>query len=300
MLPLALALASCGTSEPSASSDPAKPADFGPTGIPPHLRGKSDETGTRVKPGGKPTDLAGYRSTPLEDIVFTGDSDQLPELAGVFAAPKAKTWEQSDALARARAAREGKPVLIWFTSARNSALCKALGDELFADPKFEAWAAEKLIRLQIEHGARVDDPNLSMGQTRNREIDIERYVETMKKRYKVLGYPTLVMLSPSGEVLGRYSGYRRGTADFLWGQLKHAESVASRADGDWRKSMEAKGYREWQDPKGRKIFARLDSYRNGELVLIDPDGSRFRTRETQLSTADQDWIAEQKKLRSIR
>lgn len=301
MLPLALMLASCGISGSSAKpGGEGKPADFGPTGIPPHLRKTTDEAGNRIKPGGKANDITGYRSTPMDEIVFTGDEAKLPELDSVFSGEAAAaTWERSDSVARARAAREGKPVLIWFTSVKNSGTCKVLGDELFADPKFEEWAAEKVIRLQIEHGARVVEPNLSMGQTRNREIDIDRYVETMKKRYKVLGYPTLVMLSPSGEVLGRYAGYRRGGAGFLWGQLKHAETVASGAYDAWRKDLEAKGYREWKNPEGRRVFAKLISYHSGDLVLIGPDGTRFRTRESQLSSADQDWLAEQKKLRSI-
>ena len=110
-----------------------------------------------------------------------------------------------------------------------------------------------------------------------------------------MGYPSLIFLSPSGEVIGRYRGYKRGEADFLWGQLKHAEAVSAEAYKGWRAGLEKKGYREWQDRKERKIFAKLTSYNKGTLTFIEPDGTRSRTQETSLSDKDRAWIAEQKK-----
>jgi len=303
LLLLAAALVSCGTSDPAApNADATAEPNFGPGGIPPHMRAKTAEAGSRVAPGGNGGDLSGFRTTPLADIVFTNpdNPDQpIPELADVLSAPKAKTWEESDTIARARAAREGKPVLIWFTDSQSSPLCKALSQELFADPKFEAWAEEKLVRLRIDARFRVKDPEIGIDEAKNLEINVKHYVTALKKRYKVMGHPTLVMLNPSGEVIGRYGGYKRGTADFVWGQLKHAESVSTRAYTTWRSGMEKKGYREWQDRRERKIFAKLVSYANGELVLIDPDGSRFRTQEAKLCDRDQEWLAAQKKLRNM-
>lgn len=303
LLPLAAALVSCGSSDPAApGAGTATEPGFGPGGIPAHLRAKSDDTGSRVAPGGNASGLSGFRTTPLEDIVFTNadnPDEPIPELADVLGAPKAKTWEESDTIARARAAREGKPVLIWFTDSQSSPMCKALSQELFAKPDFETWAEEKLVRLRIDARFRVKDQNIGIDEAKTLEINVKHYVTALKKRYKVMGHPTLVMLNPSGEVIGRYTGYKRGTADFVWGQLKHAESVSTRAYSTWRKGMEKKGYREWQDRRERKVFAKLVSYANGELVLIDPDGARFRTQEAKLCDKDREWLAEQKKLRNM-
>jgi len=272
---------------------------FGDTGIPAQLRagGAAAAGGTAVTPGGNKPGGAALNFTPREDIIFI-DPDhpdaQLPELMALLSAPKAKTWEESEAIARSRSAREGKPLLIWFTSSQNSPMCKALDEELFSTGDFEKWASEKLVRLRVNDTVRVTDPDMSMDDARTREIDIKDYVVGLKKRYKVMGHPTLILLNPSGEVIGRYVGYKRGTADFTWGLIKHGESVSTRAFTTWRAELEKKGYREWEDRKGRKVFAKLVSNNKGELTFIEPDGARSRTHEDKLSDADRAWIAEQK------
>ena len=276
---------------------------FGDSGIPPQMRasGAGAGEGTAVTPGGnKPGNVANF--TPKEDIVFTNPDEpdaQLPELADLLAAPKSKSWEASETLARSRSAREGKPLLIWFTNSQSSPMCKALNEELFSTGDFEKWAVEKLVRLRVDAAVRVKDSNLSVDEARSREIDVKNYVAALKKRYKVLGHPTLILLNPSGEVIGRYVGYQRGTADVSWGLIKHGETVSTRAYTTWRAGLEAKGYREWLDRRGRKVFARLVSYDKGELILIEPDGARARTHENQLSDADRTWLAEQKRLRDL-
>jgi len=45
--------------------------------------------------------------------------------------------------------------------------------------------------------------------------------------------------------------------------------------------------------------ARLVSYQKGEMVMVEPDGNRFRTKESSLSSEDQEWIIEEKKKRGI-
>jgi hypothetical protein len=63
--------------------------------------------------------------------------------------------------------------------------------------------------------------------------------------------------------------------------------------------LERKGYRDWSDDQGRVIFAKLAAYKDGELVLVEPDGQRARTHERKLSAGDRVWIEDQKKLRGI-
>lgn len=305
LLPGMLGMAACGLlgpKRPPEKTDEQKA--FGDTGIPPQLRarGTAGDTGDGafpVTPGGNRSPGGPLNFTPMEDIVFTNPDNpdaQLPELADLLAAPKAKSWEESDTVARRRSAREGKPLLIWFTSTQNSPMCKALNEELFSTSDFEKWAGEKLVRLRVDDTARVSDPDLSLDEARTREIDIRTYASDLKKRYKVMGHPTLILLNPSGEVIGRYVGYNRGSAEFTWGLIKHGESVSTRAFTSWRAGLEKKGYREWQDRRGRSVFAKLVAYTKGELILIEPDGSRSRTHEDKLCDADRAWIAEQKKL----
>lgn len=266
--------------------------------VPPMLRAGTQDEGAPVQAPGQPA----ANLTPDEDIVFTDPDNPdstLPELSTLLsAAPKRRgPWEQSETIAKRQAAREGKPLLIWFTDSARSPMCKALNEELLSTPDFEKWAAEKLIRLRVDANAQVDDPDLSLGDKESRLVDIKNYVDRMKKQYKVLGYPFMVLLNPGGEVIGRYRGYKRGDADFTWGLIKQGEAASSHAYKAWRASLEQKGYREWRDRRDRKVFAKLTSYSNGSLTLIEPDGTRSRTQENKLSDSDRAWINGQKKLR---
>jgi hypothetical protein len=303
-LALALTLGSCAKlGLPVRTVKKEAPSPFGPTGIPPQLRAGMKQEGTAVTPGGNVTP----GGMPLniskdEDLVFTDpdnpDAD-IPELSTLLDSAKRGPWESSETIAKQRASREGKPLLIWFTDSASSPMCKALSEELFATHDFGKWADEKLVRLRVDANIQADDPDLSLDQKETRLIDLRTYVTGLKKRYKVLGYPSLILLNPSGEVVGRYRGYKRGDSDYTWGLIKHGEAVSSAAYKSWRASLEKKGYREWQDRRGRKIFARLISYSKGTLILVEPDGSRAQTKESSLSDADHTWISNQKKLRNL-
>lgn len=304
LLGLVTVVCSCGTlGLGGKKANKLAPSPFGATGIPPQLRPKSsDPVGPGVPvvataPGqsGKPV----LNLTPQEDIVYTDPDNPeagIPELGDLLAQTKRGPWEQSETIAKRRSVREGKPLLIWFSDTRTSPMCKAISQELFATNDFGNWATEKLVRLKVDAVINVDDVE---GDTETRRIQILNFNAAIKKRYKVSGYPALVMLSPSGEVVGHYRGYKRGEGLLLWGKLKHAEAVAAESHKGWRGGLEKKGYREWQDRKERKVFARLTSYSDGKLALLEPDGTRSQTSEAKLSDADQQWIAEQKKLRQL-
>jgi Thioredoxin-like domain len=282
------------------------PSPFGATGIPPQLRKKSPEPGIAVVAGGNTTPTTPSKPvlnlTPQEDIVYTNPDDpdaSLPELGELLSQAKRGPWEQSETIAKQRSAREGKPLLIWFTDSESSPMCKALYQELFSTNEFGNWATEKLIRLKVDAYVKITDPDMDLGTAEDRRVLVMTYNAEIKKRYKILGFPALVMVSPNGEVVGRYRGYKRGGAEYLWGQMKHAEAVSAEATRGWRKGLEGKGYREWRDRKERKVFAKLISYSKGTLNLIEPDGTRSRTTEDKLGDEDRKWIAEQKRIRNL-
>lgn len=288
-----LLLASCG-GERKLNLKEAMP----PPGMGPRIRASTDG-GTPVAPGGNARP-APVNLTPAEDIAWTGfEGEGIPELENLMASPKKGPWEESETLARQTAAREGKPILVWFTDSARSPMCKVLSAELFSDAAFGKWAADNLVRLRVDANATVSDPNLSLDQKVTREVEIKDYVKRMKKRYRILGHPSVIMLNPSGEVIARYRGYKRGDTDYYWGLIRQGVASSESAYRDWRKGLEVKGYREWRGESGRKVFAKLLSYSKGTLILIEPGGERFRTREENLSKDDRKWIEEQKALRGI-
>jgi len=289
----ALLLASCGGGG-ELNLDEAMP----PPGVGPRIRGSTEE-GTPVAPGGNAQTLP-LSITPPEEIAWTGfDGEGIPELENLMAAPKRGPWEESETIARQTAAREGKPILVWFTDSARSPMCKILSAELFSDPAFGKWAEDNLVRLRVDANVSVNEPSLSLDEKITRETEIKDYVKRMKKRYRVLGHPSVLMLNPGGEVVERFRGYRRGDADYLWGLIKQNTAAANVAIKGWRNHLEAKGYRDWRGKGGRKVFAKLASYSKGTLILIEPGGERFRTQEKNLSTDDKKWLADQKALRGI-
>jgi thioredoxin-related protein len=303
MIPLtALLLASCAT---STKVEPEKP--FGETGIPPALRSRNADAGTAVAAGGNVQRLPGnFQITPEEDMVFTDPDNPdapMPELATVLSSggPKRGVWEESETIARQRAAREGKALLIWFTDSKTSPMCKALSQELFSTPDFNKWAEDRIVRLRVDSNiaAAPRDPNMSVDEAETRRVNIRNYAANLKKRYRAFGHPTVVMCDSSGAVLTKYRGYKRGEANLFFGKIKHSEAVAANSHKQWRGKLEEKGYRDWTDRRGRKFFAKLAAYSKGTLILVEPDGTRARTSENKLSDEDRKWIEERKRLRGL-
>jgi hypothetical protein len=294
-----------GTSSTSGTTNPMagggeRVDPFSPGSIPPTLRGGGGGGTPIGRGGGIPEGLKDDAGTVMnpDEIVFTDPDAEDPdamvsELRELLAAvPEEGPWRKSHENTFREARQEDKPVLIWFTDSQNSPNCRQLSEELFNRREFEEWASETFVRLQVDRrvgGSKLDDSTA-------RKAD---YVEHLKKRYKVHGQPTLLVLTPSGDVIGRYKGYRRGEADYRWGQLKQGAKLAREKHKRWKREMEKKGYRHWSDPSGRRIFARLERYREGELLLIEPGGARFQTKEEHLSQKDREWIAEEKRKRGI-
>ncbi len=294
VLPLVPGLVGCGALKDDKKAA-TEPNPFGPTGIPPGLRG-GGEQGTPVAPGGNAAVLE--RHVNPEDIVWTDADDpdaEIPDLSGLLQeATKDGVWAESETSVRRESKKTGKPLLIWFTDGARSVECKNLDAELFIRDDFEKWADANVIRLRVDQNVGGVGSIIKGEPAEKRE-----YVRKLKERYKVRGYPSLLMVAPSGEVVGRYKGYRKGRSEFLWGQLKQSAGVAADNHKRWVASLEKKGYREWSDGKGRSIFARLVSYRDGELFLVEPDGQRFRTHEKRLSAGDQEWIRQEKEKRGM-
>ena len=263
------------------------------------LASNAAEFGTPIKRGENQAAQAeamaktmGY--DPGKDVIYTDPDNpdaELPELQELMAqGPREDDWRKSESEALRESRRTGKPLLIWFTDSRSSPASKTLSEQLLTTTEFQEWAEDNTIRLVVDQnqGSNIDDA-----------VRKRLHARQLKKKYNARGFPTLMVVAPSGEVIGRYTGYRRGKEDFIFGQVKQGVSVAVENQKAWRSSLEKKGYREWSDGKGREIFAKLGAYKDGELVLVEPDGTRARTHEKRLSAADRVWIQQQKEARGI-
>lgn len=303
IIAFSLATWSCGVLGKKAKKDEEE-KPFGETGIPQFLRANPEVDGpsgatVSLEPGTPASEvtvaLANHPS--MDNIVWTDPDDMdkdLPELRKLLSGPKTEIWLKNESEAKRRAIREGKCVMIWFTDSARSPLCKTLSEELFGKKEFGEWAGDNVVRLVVDQSAM-----MARGEKYDKEVSAQQYVAEMKKKYKALGAPTVIMLSPKGEKLAKYTGFKKGQGEFFWGQLKHSSSVGKEEYSVWMKKLEKQSYRRWTDRDGRTLVARLISYHQGSMVMVEPDGNRFRTKESQLCDADQTWILDEKKKRGI-
>ncbi len=221
-----------------------------------------------------------------EDIVWAPENPDIPivELAGIVADDDnpVDAWYVDHKKAMQKSRQDGKPLMIWFTSSRNSPFCKSLSNELFSKSEFDDWADENIVRLRVDSTIK--------GKTDGERGEKRKYVESLKKRYKVMGNPVVLVLSPRGTEFGKYRGFKKNTGDIYWGRLKNAARSASRDYSSWKTDMERKGYRVWHSAKGNSVFAKAARYSDGKLWLIEPDGKKSMTTVNRLSLEDKTYI----------
>jgi len=283
--------------------------------IPPHLRASGsagEETATVIKEGqsieeavmqgggagGRAFAEAGGSSgfARDEDMVWTDHNNPnavIPELDQILSVrEKPNDWGVSYQQARREASQSGMPLMLWFTNSQSSPRCKTLSEEILGDPEFESWAIENVRRVRLD--ANIDDSDYGLSQKDEIYVKRRDYLENLKKQYGVHGFPTVVLLGSDGEVIAKYRGYKKGEKDFYEGRLKLAVGQARRAHAEWKKKLENKGYRTWRNQKGQPVFAKLVSYRENLVTLVEPDGRRSRTDFGKLSDPDQIWLETEK------
>jgi len=252
-----------------------------------------DKVGEGVK-------IQGYTLPSDDQIVWSDDFN--PEADIAFDKPFLKPvknkggWGVSFEEARRESMTSGKPVVMWFTNQKAGAspACKKLSAELFSKTHFTKWAGDEVVRLRLDlNGGAKGAGNLGDETTRKRQ-----YLQNLKKRYRVLGLPTVIVLAPDGEVVEQYRGFTRGQGKSYFQRLKDQVLTQKRNTKFWRSRLERKGYREWTGANGRLMFARLSRYSRGRLILVEPDGRKSKTTERQLSKKDREWLAAEKAKRN--
>ena len=321
---LAAVLSSCGTMQKAPERNktgktlPRSMDPLNPMNLPEHLR--KQQRGDGVQAGMAPVEvgeltadqsgvkMGGQTLYNESDIMWSDDARPDADIQGleeVLAKPKrtSNTWEVSFKEARRKSWVTGKPVLMWFTRKGKvpSTVCVRLKRELFGKPSFRRWSDDHLVRMQVDLAA----GSSSIGQINNndRNSNISRayaqrsYVEGLKKRYKAFGLPTVLVLGPEGEVISRYRGYKKDDADFYWGRIKSAALNSQKDYKSWHQKMGKKGYRVWTGVNGVSVYAKVVSYRKGNLVLLEPDGGKIKILETRLSNDDLLWLQAEKERR---
>lgn len=113
-------------------------------------------------------------------------------------------WFEDVAAAKALAAQSDRPVMLNFSGSDWCKFCWALDDEIFSTPQFTAFAKDNLVLVLVDFPEH--KPQSQAVKDRN---------EQLRLRYRVEGFPTLVILSPEGQKLGTMYYEPAGPAKFL-------------------------------------------------------------------------------------
>src|SRR5262245_33987326 len=118
-------------------------------------------------------------------------------------AAESVTWLTDLPKAQAQAKAEKKLVMLDFTGSDWCGWCIKLNKEVFSQPEFAEYANKNLVLVEV------DCP-------RQKELSAEQKKanQELQKKYKIEGYPTIIVLDGEGKKLGEL-GYEPGPKLFI-------------------------------------------------------------------------------------
>ncbi len=113
-------------------------------------------------------------------------------------------WEDDFDKGLAKAKAAGKPALVDFTGSDWCIWCKRLDEEIFSKQEFQDYVKDKYQLVEV------DFPQLKPLPQKKAEAH-----EALSQKYKVQGFPTVVIVDGSGKELGRLGYVEGGPKAFI-------------------------------------------------------------------------------------
>ncbi len=129
-------------------------------------------------------------------------------VAAGFASAAGPTWTTSLDQASKLSKQTGLPVLALFTGSDWCSPCMQMEKKIFETEVFASWAKSHVVLLRLDYPKRHKQPEA-----------VARTNMSLLNRYQVGGFPLVLFLTPSGQVLNQY-GYS-GEGPSFW--TKNAE-----------------------------------------------------------------------------
>jgi protein disulfide-isomerase len=117
-------------------------------------------------------------------------------------------WQTDFAEASKQAAQEHKYILLDFTGSDWCPWCIKMDREVFNGPQFLDFATKNLVLVKV------DFPRKSAQSPAEKSQN-----EDLAKKYGIEGFPTYILLDPSGKEVRRQVGYLQGGATAFIGWL---------------------------------------------------------------------------------
>ena len=137
--------------------------------------------------------LLGYGLVPAPAASASGPSSAGPS-------PASEGWIADFDRAAALAQKQGKSLLVDFTGSDWCIWCKRLDGEVFATEEFVAAASEDFVLVSLDFPSGAEARAAVPNPKRNEEL---------KRKYEVQGFPTVLLMTPTGEVFAQ-TGYQPG------------------------------------------------------------------------------------------
>jgi protein disulfide-isomerase len=118
-------------------------------------------------------------------------------------------WIEDFEVAKALGAAQGRHVLLDFTGSDWCGFCIKLDREVFEKPDFKAFSAQNLVLVKLDFPR-----NKAQGQKTKTQN------ASLQQKFRVEGFPTIVLLDSSGREVKRWSGFKAS----LLNELKSAVS----------------------------------------------------------------------------
>ncbi len=119
-------------------------------------------------------------------------------------AARALEWTDDYAAAVAKARKEHKLVLLDFTGSDWCIWCKRIDADIFEQPKFQDFAAKRLVLVTLDFPRSHELPPALKAQN-----------DRLEAKYAIEGFPTLIVLDPDEKVVFTQVGYLEGGPDAL-------------------------------------------------------------------------------------
>lgn len=112
------------------------------------------------------------------------------------------TWLTDFTKAKAEAKMGKKIILAEFSGSDWCGPCILINKSVFSTAEFKKFAKEKLVLLLV------DFPNNKKKQS----ADLQKSNIALAQKYKIKGFPTILLLDADGKVIAQTVGYQPGTA----------------------------------------------------------------------------------------
>lgn len=135
---------------------------------------------------------------------------------------RADIWETDFEKAKTQAAASNKYMLLDFTGSDWCSWCIKLNKEVFGKEEFKTYAKANLVCVELDFPSKK-----KIGKKLKEQND------KLAKQFKVRGYPSVLILSPKGELVEK-TGYRKGGPEPYVEHLKeiienHKKAEAAKA-----------------------------------------------------------------------